>query len=100
MFENIGMGELTLILLVIIIFFGPKKIPDIARGLGKSIAEFKRAMRDVETELTKPVVTPEPPQLKAPEPKVPALSGEVSQAEQKILDNTLETPSGQTRTQN
>ncbi len=69
MFENIGIGELTLILLVIIIFFGPKKIPDLARGLGKGISEFKKAMRDVETELEKPVVTPqilEPPQLNAP----------------------------------
>jgi sec-independent protein translocase protein TatA len=57
MFENIGFGELFLIVLVIIVFFGPKKIPEFARSLGKGIAEFKRAMRDVQSELTKP----EPP---------------------------------------
>ena len=54
MFENIGFPELMLIMLVIVIFFGPKKIPEFAKSLGKGIAEFKRAMRDVQTELTKP----------------------------------------------
>ena len=53
MFENIGFPELMLIMLVIVIFFGPKKIPEFAKSLGKGIAEFKRAMRDVQTELTK-----------------------------------------------
>ncbi len=96
MFESIGTGELLLILLVIVIFFGPKKIPDIARGLGKSISEFKKAMRDVETELTKPAATPEPPRLKAPNPDLQNTSdksGDDSHLEQKILDDT------QTRTQ-
>jgi len=58
MFENIGFPELMLIMLVIVIFFGPKKIPEFAKSLGKGIAEFKRAMRDVQTELTKPEITP------------------------------------------
>jgi len=53
MFENIGFPELMLIMLVVVIFFGPKKIPEIAKGLGKGIAEFKRAMSDVQSELTK-----------------------------------------------
>jgi sec-independent protein translocase protein TatA len=69
MFENIGFPELMLIMLVIVIFFGPKKIPEFAKSLGKGIAEFKRAMRDVQTELTKPENTPlekpaEPPASK------------------------------------
>ena len=54
MFDNIGFGELLLIVAVILIFFGPKKIPEFARSLGKGIAEFKRAMREVQSELTKP----------------------------------------------
>ena len=54
MFENIGFTELMIIMLVIVIFFGPKKIPEFAKSLGKGIAEFKRAMRDVQSELTKP----------------------------------------------
>jgi|YelNatPaOPRAMG01_1025707.scaffolds.fasta_scaffold00013_77 twin arginine-targeting protein translocase, TatA/E family len=55
MFENIGFGELVLILLVIIIFFGPKRIPDIAQSIGKGIREFKKAMRDVQDEIDKTV---------------------------------------------
>jgi sec-independent protein translocase protein TatA len=64
MFENIGFGELLLIVLVIMIFFGPKKIPDFAKSLGKGIAEFRKAMRDVQSEFTKqdtPQKPPEPP---------------------------------------
>jgi sec-independent protein translocase protein TatA len=54
MFENIGFPELMLIMLVIVIFFGPKKIPEFAKSLGKGIAEFKRAMSDVQSELSRP----------------------------------------------
>ncbi len=50
MFDNIGFGELLVIALFILIFFGPKKIPDIARSLGKAIREFKKAMQDVQSE--------------------------------------------------
>ena len=69
MFENIGFGELLLIVFVIIVFFGPKKIPDIAKGLGKGIAEFRKAMRDVQTELTKPVTEVKPPDPPSSTPK-------------------------------
>jgi sec-independent protein translocase protein TatA len=48
MFDNIGIGEIILIVVAVLIFFGPKKIPDIAQGIGKGIREFKKAMRDVE----------------------------------------------------
>jgi sec-independent protein translocase protein TatA len=51
MFGNIGTGEIILILLVILILFGAKKIPELAQGLGKGIREFKKAMRDVEEEI-------------------------------------------------
>jgi TatA/E family protein of Tat protein translocase len=51
MFDNIGFGELLVIGLFILIFFGPKKIPDIARTLGKAVREFRRAMQDVQSEL-------------------------------------------------
>jgi sec-independent protein translocase protein TatA len=48
MFENIGIPELLLIILFILIFFGAKKIPEIARGLGQGVSEFRKAMRDVQ----------------------------------------------------
>ncbi len=52
MFENIGGGELIIILLVILVLFGAKKIPDLAQGLGKGIREFKKAVRDVQDDVS------------------------------------------------
>lgn len=49
---SIGAGELILIFLVILLVFGAKRIPEIARGLGKGIREFKDATREISRELT------------------------------------------------
>ncbi len=48
---NLGVGELLIIFLVILIFFGAKKIPDLAQGIGKGMREFKKALNDVEDEI-------------------------------------------------
>lgn len=53
MFENIGGGELLLILLVVFIFFGPKKLPTLGKNLGKGIREFRNAMRGLQDDLEK-----------------------------------------------
>lgn len=55
MFGNLGGGEILLILVFILIFFGPKKIPEIAQGLGKGIREFKKATRDIQDAVEKEV---------------------------------------------
>jgi len=49
---NIGWTELLLIFLVVLLVFGAKRIPEIARGLGKGIREFKDATTDIKKELT------------------------------------------------
>jgi len=46
-------GELFFVGLVIVLLFGSKKIPDIARGLGKGIREFKNATSDIQEEIRK-----------------------------------------------
>ncbi len=53
MFGNIGTPEIILIVLVILILFGANKIPDFARGLGKGLKEFKKAIKEVEEEVNK-----------------------------------------------
>ena len=55
MLEDLSFGKIVLIVVVILIFFGPKKIPDLAQSLGKGIREFKKAMRDVTDEVQKPI---------------------------------------------
>ncbi len=63
---NLGAPELILILLVILIFFGAKKIPEIAQGLGKGIREFRKASRDIQDEIEKEIkLTPDAPALPA-----------------------------------
>ena len=54
MFENVGMGELIVILIVVLRLFGSKKIPDIAQSLGKGIREFKKSIKEVEDQITIP----------------------------------------------
>ncbi len=51
MFGNLGAGEIILILLVVLILFGAKKIPELARGIGKGMSEFKKGLKDVEEEI-------------------------------------------------
>jgi sec-independent protein translocase protein TatA len=46
---NIGWQEILLILLLALLLFGAKKIPDLARSLGKGIREFKKGVQDIET---------------------------------------------------
>jgi sec-independent protein translocase protein TatA len=48
---NLGGPEIILILLVVFVFFGAKKIPEIAKGLGEGIREFRKAARDVQSEV-------------------------------------------------
>lgn len=52
MFGNIGMTELLVIFIVVLLLFGPKKIPELARGLGRGLQEFKKAAEDVKRELS------------------------------------------------
>ncbi len=55
MLDDFSIGKILLILVLVLIFFGPKKIPDIAQSIGKGIREFKKAMNDVSEEIKKPV---------------------------------------------
>ncbi len=48
---GLGGWEILLILLVLLIFFGAKKIPELARGLGKGIREFKDATKEIKEEI-------------------------------------------------
>ncbi|MBU1297703.1 MAG: twin-arginine translocase TatA/TatE family subunit [Bacteroidetes bacterium] len=54
MFGNLGTTEILLILLFVLIFFGAKKIPDLAQGLGKGIREFRKVARDIQEDINNP----------------------------------------------
>ena len=46
-----GGGELIIILVIVLILFGAKRIPEIASGLGKGIRDFKKSIKDVQSEI-------------------------------------------------
>lgn len=48
---SIGLPEILLIALVVLLFFGGKKIPEMMRGLGKGVKSFKEGMNDIEKEV-------------------------------------------------
>lgn len=49
---SFGPMEIILIFLVVVLLFGAKKIPELARGMGKGIREFKDASKEVKNEIT------------------------------------------------
>jgi len=51
MFGSIGMPELVIILVIALIIFGPRKLPELGRSLGKSIGEFKKASNELQRTL-------------------------------------------------
>ncbi len=51
MFGSIGMPELIIIFVIALIIFGPRKLPELGRSLGKSIAEFKKASNELRSTL-------------------------------------------------
>jgi len=63
----LGMPEVILILAVVLILFGAKKLPELARGMGKGIKEFKHATREIQDDIDEALNDdPPPPRKKAP----------------------------------
>jgi TatA/E family protein of Tat protein translocase len=94
MFGSIGMPELIIILTIALIIFGPRKLPELGRSLGKSLGEFKRASNELRNTLdeeirieeqrsaeraAEPARPAEPAEPVSPpsEPTVPRQSGNV-----------------------
>lgn len=50
---SVGMPEVLVVSLFVLLIFGGKKIPELMRGLGKGVNEFKKGMNDIESEIKK-----------------------------------------------
>src|ERR1035437_8936058 len=69
---NLGGGGIILILALVLILFGAKKLPELAKGLGTGIKEFKKATRDVTDEMQSAMhESPPPPPTHQPPPPAP-----------------------------
>ena len=51
----IGWWEIVLIALIVLLFFGGKKVPELMKGLGKGVRSFKEGMEDIKNEIDRPV---------------------------------------------
>lgn len=71
MFGSIGMPELIVIFVIALVVFGPRRLPELGRSLGKTIAEFKKATNDLQSTLEEEIRAEE--QRTAPKtPETPA----------------------------
>jgi len=87
---GIGLPELIIILIVALIVFGPKKLPDLAKSLGKGMAEFKKATDDLKSSIDTDLKidldqeeTSNPYQSEAPSPTETGVDADVSPPELK-----------------
>lgn len=80
MFGSIGMPELIIIFVIALIIFGPRKLPELGRSLGKSLAEFKRASNELKSTLEEEIRIEEQQQrTEAAKPAVQAPAASVPQ---------------------
>ncbi len=68
MFGSIGMPELIIIFVIALIIFGPRKLPELGRSLGKSLAEFKRASNELRNTLEEEIRVEEQKEVAAKQP--------------------------------
>ena len=78
--EGISLTHILLFLVILLILFGAKRLPEIGGALGKSIGEFKRSMRDVQSEFNTAAnqpnrMEPPPPPAQTPPPQPPKAPG-------------------------
>lgn len=68
---NLGMPELILILVIALVVFGPGKLPEVGRALGKGLGEFRKAMSNEGPAKEEPITIEAKPVEKTPEEKKP-----------------------------
>src|ERR671922_2883996 len=102
---NIGFGEILLILVLALIIFGPKRLPDMGRSIGRSMREFRRAASDLRTEIETDLDVEEPPRARARSARARAGStGGAARAEEETSRETAtpeadaQPPAGETST--
>ena len=90
---NIGPGELILVLVIVLIIFGPGKLPDIGSAIGKGVREFRKASTDLEDSIRgEPAATRGRPRRSDPEPQRPA-AATAAGGKASTASSTLDPPS-------
>ena len=72
MFGSLGLPEILFILVLALLLFGPRKLPEIGRTIGKGLSEFRRATNDLKRSIESEIELEEPPRRPAPVPPTAA----------------------------
>ena len=76
---NIGAGEIIIVLVIVLLIFGPKRLPDLGRSLGKGMREFKDSVTGKDDEEKKPELTASAaPEDEPPKAESAAKAGDAS----------------------
>lgn len=86
---NIGFGEILLILVVALIVFGPKRLPEMGRTVGRSLREFRRAASDLRAEIETDLDVEEPRRVPARSARArAAATGGAARGEEEVAQAT------------
>lgn len=88
---GLGAGELFLIFIIALLFLGPKKLPELAKGLGQAIREFQKARDEMMSEVNKPHVATAQNEVKK-DVEVTATTVETDEAVIAQADSKTESP--------
>jgi sec-independent protein translocase protein TatA len=84
-FGNFGFTEMLMLLVIVLVLFGARRVPEIGASIGKGIREFKRNISDVDRQIREPEPDMRSERIAAPERELTARSDEESRPEPKRL---------------
>jgi sec-independent protein translocase protein TatA len=67
-FGNFGFGEMLMLLVIVLVLFGARRVPEIGASIGKGIREFKRNISDVDRQIREPEPDARAERIAAPDP--------------------------------